>query len=247
MQSKSVKIYILIVLFFVFIGVMYLGNAHYKGMVKANQQEALKFDKAQVNTDEQEEPNTTTRFKGKTWNAIGDSITERDGYEPIVKKSLELKEYRNYGKSGYTTEMLAKEVGTWEDKADLVTFFAGTNDFGRSVPLSVTRSSARYIFDRIKTKYPDAVVVVLLPTQRWGYTGDITPEKSMKNNKGITLSQYSKVIESEGKSHGFKIVNLYKDSGITKDNITEYTVDGLHPNEAGNQAISSTLIKALSE
>lgn len=236
-NNRSSSIFVLI-LFILTIGVLVIGNNHYQNKIKANSTNASIESEKEIKNQEKV---TEGKFSGKVWNAIGDSITFRDGYVPLVQKSLNIKEYRNYGKSGYTTEMLVGEIENWDSKADLITFFAGTNDFGRNLDLSITKTSTEKIFSKLTEKYPNKNIVVILPLQRWGYSGDIEPEETMTNSKGITLEQYCDTIAEVAQKYNLEVIDMYNDAGISKDNINDFTVDGLHPNDAGNQKIANVI------
>jgi len=188
-------------------------------------------------------PNSS-QFSNKIWNAIGDSITWLNKYEPIVANALGLSTVRNYGKSGFSTVMLKSDIASWDNNADLISFFAGTNDFGRCDDLTTTESSVDFIFSNLKTKHPNKKIVVCLPTQRWGYTGDTVQgsQPTMTNTKGITLWQYCEVLKAKAKQYDLPVLDLYNLSGITKDNINTYTYDGLHPNDLGFQKIANIMI-----
>lgn len=185
-----------------------------------------------------------SKWSGKVWNAIGDSITWLDKYMPVVKNSLALSSYRNYGKSGFSTVMLKGDLDSWDVNADIVTFFAGTNDFGRCDTLATTQSSVDYIFSNLKVKYPNKTIAVFLPLQRWGYTGDTVKgsQPTMTNSDGITLRQYCDVIKSKAEQYGIPVLDLYYLSGIDKNNISTYTTDGLHPNNEGFSKIAQVMI-----
>ncbi|WNB92544.1 SGNH/GDSL hydrolase family protein [Bacillus sp. NEB1478] len=187
------------------------------------------------------ESTNENKYEGKTWVTIGDSITYQNGYQPLVDQTFHFGKIKNFGKSAYTTEMLVNEMDTWENGAALVTFFAGTNNFGQNVDLDVTKRSTDQIFRHLKEKYPAADIVVVLPSQRWGFMRDPIPEPTMKNHKGITLQQYCDTIEETAKKHKLPVIDLYHNSGITKDNIDTYTKDGLHPNKKGFKKIANVM------
>ncbi|MDR7073302.1 SGNH/GDSL hydrolase family protein [Fictibacillus barbaricus] len=188
-----------------------------------------------------EKPAKESKYEGKTWLTIGDSITYLNGYQPIVNQTFNFGEIKNYGKSAFTTEMLVDEMETWPKNAQLVTFFAGTNDFGQNVDLNTTKQSVDTIFRHLKEKYPKSDIVVILPSQRWGFKRDPVPEPTMTNSKGNTLEQYCDVIEESAKKYKLPTIDLYHQSGITKDNIDTYTKDGLHPNKKGFKKIAQVM------
>jgi lysophospholipase L1-like esterase len=86
---------------------------------------------------------TSSKWNGKTWNAIGDSITEvnfraNKRYHDYIKESIGCT-VNNYGISGtgyFTpsasggTNAIYQRISSLPS-ADLVTVFAGTNDWGQ--------------------------------------------------------------------------------------------------------------------
>lgn len=187
----------------------------------------------------------------KKWNAIGDSITFFDGYEPVVKNALGIESYTNNGQSGFSTPMIGKSyIDSMSDDYDLITFFMGTNNFGRCNSIAETKSSCESIFSAMADKWQTSDIVIILPIQRWGYTGDDVkgPQVTMTNSDGITLRDYCLAIKEIAEKYTFCVLDGYYRSGIIggeNGNTSNYLKDGLHPNDRGNALIANMIVKFL--
>ena len=187
----------------------------------------------------------------KKWNAIGDSITFFDGYEPIVKNALGIESYTNNGQSGFSTPMIGKSyIDSMSDDYDLITFFMGTNNFGRCNSIAETKSSCESIFSAMADKWQTSDIVIILPIQRWGYTGDDVKgqQVTMTNSDGITLRDYCLAIKEIAEKYTFCVLDGYYRSGIIggeNGNTSNYLKDGLHPNDRGNALIANMIVKFL--
>lgn len=200
---------------------------------------------------------TTLENKGATlrtwkkWNAIGDSITYLDGYEPIVKNALGIESYTNNGQSGFSTPMIGKSyIDSMSDDYDLITFFMGTNNFGRCNSIEETKTSCDSIFSAMADKWQTSDIAIILPIQRWGYTGDDVrgPQSTMTNSDGITLRDYCLAIKEIAEKYSFFVLDGYYRSGIIggeNGNTSNYLNDGLHPNDKGNELIANMIVKFL--
>lgn len=187
----------------------------------------------------------------KKWNAIGDSITFFDGYEPIVKNALGIESYTNNGQSGFSTTMINEAyINSMPNDYDLITFFMGTNNFGRCDTIEETKTSCNAIFSIMADKWQTADIAVILPIQRWGYTGDDVKgaQPTMTNSDGITLREYCLAIKEVAEKYPFCVLDGYYRSGIIggeNGNTSNYLSDGLHPNESGNTLIGNMIVKFL--
>ena len=129
---------------------------------------------------------------------------------------------------------------------DIIIVYLGTNDLGNGIELEGEDgdsteyfiSSYAMMLDNIKSLYPDADVFVctLLPEDR---------------NTEDRLLEYNTAIKSIAQSFGADVIDLYADSGITRANYLQYVIDQgtlrVHPNEAGMDKITQTVVKALTE
>ncbi len=208
----------------------------------------------------------------RTWVAIGDSFTEIDennglSYVGYAKRLLGW-DCINKGKGGWTLVDLwnkRTELG-WEDAVrdlkanDVVTIFAGTNDFdtknvgnhpvlGTIDPVSLvakdsttTLGCLRLIIERIKTLNPIVKLAVFSPTYREkgtliGYTGW---EKDLfVNDDGKTIYDYADAITNVGLEYGLPSYNLAREIDFTAHLLEIFTYDDLHPSQAGGELLGN--------
>lgn len=130
------------------------------------------------------------------------------------------------------------------EDADLVTIFAGTNDFGRSVamPLGTMADDAntesfygrlKFTCDLLSAKYPSALVILVTPLPRHdcadGTKGTVEPTK--------TLVDYADAIRQVAALYSFPVLDLTRESGMqmrSKAFRDTYMADSIHPNAAGH-------------
>jgi lysophospholipase L1-like esterase len=192
----------------------------------------------------------SVKWLGKSWGTLGDSITEANGYQPIVSARLGFSRVMNYGKSGCTMtaggekdDGATVKVGRHIDPTlDCVTIFAGVNDFRLSKPLGSIENRDILTFcgayvtlvEHILTKNPSCRLNLWTPVQRDkdGYDIDYT------NDAGHQLIDYAHRIKAIGLVYALPVLDLYAESGINKLTLPLFTSDGLHPNEAGHQRIA---------
>ncbi|MDH2565979.1 GDSL-type esterase/lipase family protein [Acinetobacter baumannii] len=99
---------------------------------------------------------------------------------------------------------------------------------------ALTLESARYCFWRIRQKWPNAVCFYCVPLQR----ADVDSTARAPLNDGL---------KKMAERYGFNIINGHTESGIIKDLEVwgangQFTIDGLHPNDAGKQVYSNLVI-----
>ncbi|MEN8075749.1 SGNH/GDSL hydrolase family protein [Clostridioides difficile] len=196
-----------------------------------------------------------SRWNNKIYNALGDSVTAQNNYQHIVGASLGVKKVNSYGVGG--SEIAEKWSGNPDafcnryltmGEADVVTVFGGTNDYGHNVPLGTLGSDDKSTFygalkvlcEGLLTKYPSGRIVFITPLQRdFQLEGEVS---GIGVNKiGITLKQYVNAIKEVCEIYSIPVLDLYSMSGICVYNISNYTIDRLHPNELGMQLISHSI------
>jgi len=99
---------------------------------------------------------------------------------------------------------------------------------------ALTLESARYCFWRLRQKWPNAVCFYCVPLQR----ADVESSARAPLNDGL---------QQMAERYGFNIINGHTDSGIIKDLEVwgangQFTIDGLHPNEAGKQVYCNLVV-----
>lgn len=204
-------------------------------------------------------------WQGKKWVAFGDSISagfqlddpDTQLYSQLIAKDLGLQlvsgSMHAMNSMGYTVtagtaagqhSMPAYVNADKNEDADLVTIFAGTNDFGRSVamPLGTMADDAntesfygrlKFTCDLLSAKYPNALVILVTPLPRHdcedGTKGTVEPTK--------TLVDYADAVRQVAALYSFPVLDLTRESGMqmrSKAFRDTYMADNIHPNAAGH-------------
>jgi lysophospholipase L1-like esterase len=215
--------------------------------------------------------NELNQWINKNGIALGDSITygqggtapsgtDQAGYVGIVKNKLKLATYSNKGiagrpmangsANGEGTNTTGKTVDY--TNVDLVTIFAGTNDFKLNIAIGTQGAigdttfvnttfygAYRELIEYILSHKPTVKIVLITPIQRdnGGYDVNTTNTVSCK------LIDYINAIKNIGQMYGIPVLDLYSQSGITKLTLNTLTVDGLHPNDGGYIRIGNLISK----
>ena len=197
-------------------------------------------------------------LQGKIINFLGDSITEGCGttgiekrFTEIIRKNYNLCKANNYGIGGtrFAKKRVPSENPKWDENADIIVVFGGTNDFGHGdAPIGVFEDktkdtfygACRVLMESLLNKYPGKPIIFLTPLHR---------EDEEKPN-GEKLAQYVDIIKETARYYALPVCDLYAESGIQPrlPVIKEkFCPDGLHPNDAGHlilaQKIAGYLMK----
>ena len=189
-----------------------------------------------------------------SWLAVGDSITWGEGYyrkcyiDFIAKNHPEVQADKKGIPGMYTSQLVLYANNGFLDtdySPDIVTVLMGTNDFGCDVPLYQYEGDLENLIDLMKDKFPNSRIIFLTPLYR-DYYGEKKYILSRKvNNIGNTLGDYINLIKVKSKEKGIEVIELTEDEYFNKDNIREYTMDGLHPNTKGNIFLADKLYNAV--
>ena len=251
-----------IILIIVFVVIVVVGTIKDNKVIESNKKTAISLElanKKQViyHTEKQAIDDAKKYpYKGKTWNVIGDSITTYNNYQGKVQNLTQLSAVNSYGVSTSCISALNNSdlnamcigIEKIQHSADIISIFGGTNDYGTSKTLgnkndnSITTfcGALKVMLDKLKTENPKSKIVMFTPLQRnWHGQGQMVGiGKNLKNN---TLLDYVNAIKIMGKTFEVPVLDLYNESGITEQNIDQYTEDGLNPNEAGFKMISKVM------
>ena len=183
----------------------------------------------------------TTKLHGVKWSANGDSITSNQtgwSYVPVVAEMLGIDNFVNNGVGGARFNQLSGQA--LSETADIITLFAGTNDFGSSdgaTELTTFKSNVESVIDSIKNG-TDSRLYVISPIPRF--------DKSV-NSIDLTLLDYVKAISEVCVSKKVPFLNLYEQIDITENNYARYLVDKLHPTTEGKYRIAECIAKFISD
>ncbi len=204
------------------------------------------------------------KLDGKKVYFLGDSITEGAGasapekcYVSLFRAAHPEAEVFNVGVGGtriakqtvpsqnsrYDLDFIMRADEIAED-ADLICVFGGTNDFGHGdAPMGSfgcktndTFYGALYMLSRkLLEKCPTAHIVIFTPLHR--ETEDVPAKKP---DGYFVLADYINAIRKNAEYFSFPVLDLYAMSGIQPQisaSRAAYTVDGLHPNDAGYEKL----------
>lgn len=187
---------------------------------------------------------SASAWKEKTAVFYGDSLTEVNyhytkGYHEWVKELLGLKSYLNYGKSGYDFEDVYNEICSTYTTSDIVFVMCGVGEMTHSVPtgaISDTTTDTTYgrlnlICEKIKEKYPTSVVVFITPAYQTKYP----------HNLGVTSYEVSKAIKEVCEKFAIPVYDNFTLSGICKNNLSAFTTDNCHWNDAAHEMVGKNL------
>jgi uncharacterized repeat protein (TIGR02543 family) len=120
---------------------------------------------------------------------------------------------------------------------DIILVYMGTNDVGNKISIDMFTPTYRELLETIKVNYPNAKIFVatLLPMK---HNSNIIPKAD--------IEKYNAEIKRIAGLLELSVVDFYAESGITEDNYTNYTVEGLHPNKNGMQMLAECLERAIS-
>lgn len=134
---------------------------------------------------------------------------------------------------------------------DVIVILIGVNDFAAntavgdyngtttapSAPANFSQAYGRMLAN-IKEAYPEAEV----------YCCTFLPDRKRtqgSNGVGISETAYNAAITQIANNMGVNVIDLYTLSGFNTGNITSYTVDKLHPNEAGMEIMKNVVVNAI--
>lgn len=202
----------------------------------------------------------------------GDSITWYDGndfpngekcigYQQSIVNMLGVDEYKNLGQSGMPTAngvpdrpgVVNTILKADHSKAELCTILCGTNDFKLNVELGCLSDSDyddetfygayQISIEKILKDNPNITLVLITPIQRDKDGYDIYST----NEVGYKLEDYVNAVIELGKYYNLPVCDLYNNCVIKYENITDYTIDGLHPNNEGQKIMGDYICEFLKD
>ena len=215
----------------------------------------------------------TSKYKwtNKTYISIGDSISWQDkqkypdskeiakGYQSLLDEKIDFKNMTNYAIVGATMAKSSKYPNKASimdsflnenyTNSDIITIFAGTNDFKLNVPIgkignkkyddSTFYGSYEKFLDHILKQNKSVKIYLFTPLQRDNSGYDI----NKINLAGAKLIDYVNAVKEIGRLYDLPVLDLYATSGMDSSNLKHYTRDGLHPNQDGYELITKPILE----
>lgn len=195
-------------------------------------------------------------YKSLKMTSYGDSTTAQNMWQPTLTENLGLTSFVNgfagYKLSGNTISLNQDTyLLTIPSDSDIITLLAGINDWANNVPLGATNSqnisefygALNVTFGKLKTNYPNAVVIALATTYA-EYPGRVgfTDPLGITNTQGLTTVDYGEAVITAAKNNNVRFVNtlnLWDHQNIT--NFVNFDFAYLHPNSAGGKEMADKI------
>lgn len=206
-------------------------------------------------------------FKGKTWLAMGDSLTERNlragkNYHDYVSEKTGITVI-NAGVSGtgYSggisseTNFASRILNYADTDFDVVTVFGSGNDIGVTLGTEADTGTdtigglVNLFLDNLYSIKPFVKVGIISPCPWQNYTPDVD------NND---MLRYAELLQKIARRRGIPFLDLYYSSGLHPDKSdfrSEFysddgpggtgSVDGIHPNSKGHEILASHVLAFL--
>ena len=198
-------------------------------------------------------------WQGKGMGFLGDSITNTGNYIAPLLSRTGMRQIANYGVPGQGVRTMADSLNaTTIDAMDFISILGGTNDYGGNRRLG-TIADARadyddttvksfyydvfYVLDKIYTLKPTVRVMFSTPMKRGAFESQ--PVYPAANSAGFTLPQYVQAIKEVCALFSVPVCDLFADSGLNLYNLSIYTGDNLHPNDAGGELMARRMASAV--
>ncbi len=152
---------------------------------------------------------------------------------------------------------LLEQYPNIEDDADLITVYAGINDYGQDNPTEIgTEGSTdlttfygafESLITNLITNHPTAKIVVITPIPQYNFEINNTivwGDRNDTNALGKSLDDYGNAIKKICRKYGVFVKDACYESGITPriaSQRSEYFKDGLHHNEKGHLVLANYL------
>ena len=212
----------------------------------------------------------TSRWAGKKWNVLGDSITaDAASYWRTIASNCRFSVARNYGVGGtsiayrdapsgapdpalYTQKWMANRYMEMDNDADLITVAGGTNDF-LQVPLgsfsvrdnATVFGACRTISEGLVAKYPTKSIGAILPFHRYNSVVAFNPYTFMAlRDAMLEVFDFYGIPAFDSTRHlPVRFWNEANANAWSRNSSSTGLPDGLHPNEECH-AIIAPIIQA---
>ena len=195
-----------------------------------------------------------THLYGKHLATIGDSLTQMEFWQPILESVLGIS-YEKYAQSGGNMVAIANFIDNVTTTPDILTVWAGTNDWYNGVELgdflstdgNTYSGALNKLIKKVGTDFGKTKLLIITPMQRAD-----APPTSNKNTVGQYLNANNNTLEDFADMcikycdfYGIECLDMYHRSGVNSMNISNYSDDLLHPNRAGFNDLVWKIIEKL--
>lgn len=208
------------------------------------------------------EASSVSKWSGKAWATLGDSITAGGLWQPAVVSKLGLV-WTNFGIGGTKLSGPVGDSSAMCQDArinaipvaqDLVTVMGGTNDWAQNVPLGHVESTDPLTFygalnvliSKLMLRFPTKrIAIFATPYGEFIDFGVRGWPNAYTNTQGLTTRDYAEAVRVACKYWGVPCVDVQANVGWNALNIRTYINDDgalLHPNITGAARIAEVVI-----
>lgn len=136
-------------------------------------------------------------------------------------------------------------------KTELVFIEHGINDFSAGRPLDNEEDpmdrytyggALRYSIEKLQEYYPQLRIVLVTPLYCYFQENGQRALDSETSDFGYgSLENYVELELAIAKEYGLDVIDNFHNMGINRENVDEYTEDGIHLNQKGRQLLAETL------
>ena len=145
----------------------------------------------------------------------------------------------------YYEDRLEKLTQIDFNKTDILIIEHGINDYALQIPPEQFEETLTEIVKRFKKHYPNMKLVVSSPTYSYIVRDGENLYCDTYEMGPYLLEEYVDIERKVCEEEAVLFVDNFHDSVIYKENLMEYSLDGLHLNEAGRQVIADNILAAL--
>lgn len=161
----------------------------------------------------------------------GYGIDEEDAFPALIQSKIDSLgiDYQviNGGLSGETTASGLNRLDWFlEDRPHIFVLELGANDGLRGIAISETRNNLNAIIEKVKTKYPDTIIIL---------AGMQIPPNMGEDYTTSFKSMYKQIADQ----HGLVLVPFLLE-GVAGDPLLNLP-DGIHPTEEGHRIVAETV------
>ena len=246
----------------------YYIRLQYHNTGKLIMEDGLYHDMNQINLDvwssydSCDNNNTTEKYDLGTLVSYGDSHVGRGLWQPAVIEYFDVENHVNLGLGSSTVALndsatqlafvTEERIQAIKDaNPDTIIIIGGTNDVHLDTPLGTTTELTKNIMEKDLNNFYGAYSYLLETLLNWKPTLNIfvstIPHGTYDTYHDVKYSDISTAIKNIAQHYSLPVVDIYNDCGINSENLSEYSEDGIHYNELGNEKVSDLMISVIKE
>ncbi len=166
-------------------------------------------------------------------NSLGNVAGEGGGSDGSDASEKDKNSFVNVAGSGAgaDSEKFESEVSADDEVYFIIEY--GTNDYYEKLSVNDYKAALIKGAKTLMSKYPNSHIVF------------VSPYETMVQYEETNISDYVTAMEEAADEMGVTFVNLYADLGINLDNMSEYLIDGTHPDYDTNVWIAREIVDGI--